>query len=272
LNPWNKANRVTKDEDTGEVKKFNIPKLDRKSNFFIVATGMVLFAGSSLQQAGLKYTTAGNAGFITTLNVIFVPIILVIFMREKIHWIAWVGAGIAISGSLLLSTGGALRFAPGDSWEMAGAVMWAVDVILVSQAVKHMEVLTFLSRPLFRSSCLEPPGELVFASTPGRSGWGMVDDSLHRNIIDGNRLYPTSPGTEICPAYRCDDFTQHGGSVCCISRVYFSGRDDDSGAAGWVRDDPDGSDHYPIERGQIEDTCSPNGWMKNMVISRYVHD
>jgi drug/metabolite transporter (DMT)-like permease len=143
LNPWNKANRGIKEEVNGEDKKFNLPKLDRKSNFFIVATGAVLFAGSSLQQAGLKYTTAGNAGFITTLYVIFVPIILVIFMREKIHWIAWMGAGIAIAGSLLLSTGGTLRLAPGDSWEMAGAVMWAFDVILVSRAVKHMEVLTF---------------------------------------------------------------------------------------------------------------------------------
>jgi drug/metabolite transporter (DMT)-like permease len=143
FNPWNKGNRSAKGDTPGEVSRNTTPVLDRKSIFFIVATGLVLFAGSSLQQAGLKYTTAGNAGFITTLYVIFVPIILVIFMREKIHWVAWLGAGIAIAGSLLLSTGGTLRLAPGDSWVMAGAVMWALDVIIVSRAVKHMEVLTF---------------------------------------------------------------------------------------------------------------------------------
>jgi drug/metabolite transporter (DMT)-like permease len=143
LNPWNKRRRAASISIQGDVKRDATPVLDRKSIFFIISTGMVLFAGSSLQQAGLKYTTAGNAGFITTLYVIFVPIILVIFLREKIRWIAWVGAGIAIAGSLLLSTGGTLRLAPGDSWEMAGAVMWALDVILVSRAVKHMEVLTF---------------------------------------------------------------------------------------------------------------------------------
>lgn len=117
--------------------------IDKKSLFYVLGAGFVLFAGSALQQAGLKYTTAGNAAFITTLYVVLVPIILVIFFREKIHWIAWVGAVIAIAGSLLLSTGGSLQLAPGDNLEMAAAVMWALDVILVSQAVQHMDILTF---------------------------------------------------------------------------------------------------------------------------------
>jgi drug/metabolite transporter (DMT)-like permease len=143
LNPWHKGKRPINRRYPGEGNKNLAPIMDRKSIFFVISAGLVLFAGSTLQQAGLKYTTAANAGFITTLYVIFVPIILVIFLREKIHWIAWVGALIAIAGSLLLSTGGTLRLAPGDSWEMAGAVMWALDVIIVSRAVKHMEVLTF---------------------------------------------------------------------------------------------------------------------------------
>jgi drug/metabolite transporter (DMT)-like permease len=143
LNPWNKGNRSTNGRSTADEKRGLKAVLDRKSIFFIVSTGFVLFAGANLQQAGLKYTTAGNAGFITTLYVIFVPIILVICFREKIGWIAWLGAGIAIAGSLLLSTGGTLRLSPGDSWEMAGALMWALDVILVSRAVRCMEVLTF---------------------------------------------------------------------------------------------------------------------------------
>jgi drug/metabolite transporter (DMT)-like permease len=143
LNPWNKGNRSKNGDNPGNENGNTTPILDRKSLFFIACAGLVLFAGSSLQQAGLRYTTAANAGFITTLYVIFVPIILVIFFREKVQWIAWVGAGIAIAGSLLLSTGGTLHLAPGDSWEMAGAVMWALDVIVVSRAVKHVEILTF---------------------------------------------------------------------------------------------------------------------------------
>ena len=36
--------------------------------------GMAIFAGASLQQVGLVYTTAGKAGFITGLYVVIVPI------------------------------------------------------------------------------------------------------------------------------------------------------------------------------------------------------
>ncbi len=143
LNPWTKASRIKNGKNPADEKRGMTTVMERISIIFIFSAGLVLIAGASLQQAGLKYTTAGNAGFITTMNVIFVPIILVIFMREKIGWIAWLGAGIAIAGSLLLSTGGTLRLALGDSWEMAGAVMWALDVILVSRAVQHMDVLTY---------------------------------------------------------------------------------------------------------------------------------
>ena len=143
LNPWNKANRLPAGQAPGAANKPRIPVFDRKSNFFMLAAGVVLFAGSSFQQAGLEYTTAGNAGFITTLYVVLVPVILVIFFKDKIHWVAWLSAGIAICGSLLLSTGGTLRLASGDSLEMAGALMWALDVIVVSRAVKHMDIMTF---------------------------------------------------------------------------------------------------------------------------------
>jgi drug/metabolite transporter (DMT)-like permease len=144
FNPWHHDNRTNFTERNQCLNECNpSPVLDKKSLMYILLAGTVLFAGAGLQQLGLKYTTAGNAGFITTLYVVLVPIILVIFMREKIHWVAWLCAGIAVIGSLLLSTGGTLRLAPGDNLEMAGAVMWALDVILVSRAVKIMPVLTF---------------------------------------------------------------------------------------------------------------------------------
>src|SRR5512133_3386934 len=44
--------------------------------------GFVLFAGSALQQLGVVYTTAGNAGFITSLYVVLVPLVLFMIWRE----------------------------------------------------------------------------------------------------------------------------------------------------------------------------------------------
>lgn len=46
-------------------------------------SGLFLFAGSSFQQVGMVYTTAGNGGFITSLYVILVPV-LGLFWHHKV--------------------------------------------------------------------------------------------------------------------------------------------------------------------------------------------
>ena len=143
MNPLNKANRPQIGMNIGARKAYLFPVSDWKSLFFIILAGGLLFGAAGLQQAGLETTTAGNAGFITTLYIVLVPIILMLFWREKIHWVSWLGAGIAISGSLLLSTRGTLHLASGDALVMGGALLWALHLILVSRAAKHMDVLTF---------------------------------------------------------------------------------------------------------------------------------
>jgi len=143
MNPLSRSHQSSARMNLATEKTMLPPTLDRKSWMFILLGGAFLFGGSGFQQAGLETTTAGNAGFITTLYVVLVPVILVLFWREKIHWISWLGAGIAIIGSLLLSTGGSLHLASGDALVMAGALLWAFHVIIVSRAVKHMDVLTF---------------------------------------------------------------------------------------------------------------------------------
>src|SRR4030042_3118556 len=143
LNQMRQAAQLVKPDDSGPHKAVPKGKVDRKALVFILLGGGLLFGAAGLQQAGLESTTAGNAGFITTLYVVFVPVILVIFWREKIHWLSWFSAGVAIVGCLLLSTGGKLRLAPGDALEMAAALLWALQMILVSRVVRHMDVVTF---------------------------------------------------------------------------------------------------------------------------------
>jgi drug/metabolite transporter (DMT)-like permease len=110
---------------------------------YVPLAGMLLFAAAGLQQAGLETTTAGNAGFITSLYVVIVPLLLAIFWRQRVRWTGWMAAGVAVVGSLLLSTGGEFHLAPGDALELAGAVLWALHVILVGQAMRRLEVLPF---------------------------------------------------------------------------------------------------------------------------------
>ena len=45
--------------------------------------GAILFAAAAFQQAGIQNTTAGNAGFITSLSVVITPFVLLVGWRER---------------------------------------------------------------------------------------------------------------------------------------------------------------------------------------------
>lgn len=102
--------------------------------------GLILFAGASLQQAGMVYTTAGNAGFITSLYVILVPLISIL-IGQKIAYQIWIGAVLAIVGLYLLSVHGTLSLKIGDALVLASAVFWAIHVLVISYFAPKYDVL-----------------------------------------------------------------------------------------------------------------------------------
>ena len=95
-----------------------------------ILLGLVLFAGASLQQAGIVYTTAGNAGFITGFYVIFVPIIG-LFIGQRPGWGVWAGALLALAGMYFLSGGNGTALSYGDLLVFLCSIVWAGHVLLV---------------------------------------------------------------------------------------------------------------------------------------------
>jgi len=102
--------------------------------------GVVLFAGASLQQIGLVYTTAGKAGFITGLYVIFVPI-FGFFWGLRLGVGGWLGVSLAVSGLYLLSVTESFALAPGDLWVLLGAIFWAVHVLILSRLSPRLDTI-----------------------------------------------------------------------------------------------------------------------------------
>ena len=96
--------------------------------------GVVLFIGASLQQAGMVYTSAGKAGFITGFYVILVPIIG-LFIGQHINRILWMGAFIALAGLYLLTVDGPFTLQYGDFLILLSAFFWAVHVQLINKLV-----------------------------------------------------------------------------------------------------------------------------------------
>lgn len=99
--------------------------------------GLILFIGASSQQFGVKYTSAGKAGFITGMYVIFTPI-FGIFIGHRTNKLTWIGATLATLGLYLLSVREDFTIARGDLILLASAVMWTLHVL----AVAHLSLRT----------------------------------------------------------------------------------------------------------------------------------
>lgn len=109
-----------------------------------IIAGCILFIAASLQQAGLMYTTAGKAGFITSLYIVLVPI-YGIFLKQKTHYTTWIGAVIAVIGLYLLSINEAFTIEYGDRLEIIGAFFWAAHIQVIGKFVKKVDAIKLSS-------------------------------------------------------------------------------------------------------------------------------
>lgn len=128
--------------------KTPIPRTQYKWMFL---AGLLLFTAAAFQQVGIVHTTAGNAGFITSLYVVLVPLVLLVGWREKPHWISIIALATAVIGAYLLSMGGrpslglSEGFTPrkGDALELIGAFFWAMHVVLLGKYASKFEPISF---------------------------------------------------------------------------------------------------------------------------------
>lgn len=118
----------------------NIKATVKKTILPGVVVGSILYAGATLQQVGLIYTTVGKASFITGLYMVIVPIIG-IFLGHKIGKNAWIGVGFAIMGLYLLCINENFTISYGDFLEVIGAVFWAVHILSIDYFSDKIEPL-----------------------------------------------------------------------------------------------------------------------------------
>lgn len=175
------------------ISKSNLPG--------VILAGAFLTMASNLQQLGLVYTTAGNAGFITGLYVIFVPFFLWVFWHENVRWTTFLAAGIAVVGMLFVNTGGAFHFAGGDLYELGGAIFWALHLIVIGIMVRKMNVLAFSIGQFAICGIVNLLLGLFFEpfhiSNIWQSGWAL----LYAGIVSGGVGYTLQAlGQKFSPA------------------------------------------------------------------------
>lgn len=95
-----------------------------------ICCGLALAAGSSLQQIGLVYTTAGKAGFITALYIVIVPV-MGILLGKRVRLKVWIGVVLAATGMYFLCITEGFSIAKGDFFVFLCAAAFSVHILVI---------------------------------------------------------------------------------------------------------------------------------------------
>lgn len=147
-----------------------------------VPCGVLLFLGTSLQQAGLQTVSAGKAGFLTALYIVLVPL-LGLFLKQKVRARVWVSAVLGAAGLYLLCVGedGAGGMQTGDWLLIAGALMFAMHIQYVDHVAAGAESLVLSCAQYFTVAALSAVAMLLTE----KPTWAAISDCMPMILYGG---------------------------------------------------------------------------------------
>lgn len=152
----------------------------RKSLLAGLPCGLALFAGTSLQQLGLKTVSAGKAGFLSAMYIVLVPV-LGLFIGQKVKARVWISAALGAVGLYLLCTGGVDgSVSAGDLLVLGCSLMFAVQIQLINHFSDTDSIVLSISQYL--TVAVLSAVVMLFAETPT---WTGVVDCLPLILYGG---------------------------------------------------------------------------------------
>ena len=126
-----------------------------------ICCGIALCGASLLQQMGIQHTTVGKAGFITTLYIIIVPLVELLF-GKKIAKKIWVGAVMAVIGLYLLCINENFSIGKGDFLVLICAVLFAVHILVIDHFAPKADGVCLSAVQFFISGTVSAIGAILF--------------------------------------------------------------------------------------------------------------
>jgi len=161
------------------ISLYGILRLNLKALRIYLKPGFILsilfLLGIILQGLGMSYTSASNAAFITSLNVVFVYLIEIYHGRSSLDSNTISAICLAILGVYLLSSTDTIIFNLGDIIILIAAFIWAIQIVYVGISSRRFTPSNLLFLEITLSSIesipialLQPPPNphLILASLP----------------------------------------------------------------------------------------------------------
>ena len=103
-------------------------------------SGLIIFIAFTINQYCMIYAQAGKAGFITSLYILFVPIIAV-FMKQKLMPNVKLSIVVAIIGLYLLCVKGTAQYEIWDLFLLVSAFFFALHIMTVNQFANNTHII-----------------------------------------------------------------------------------------------------------------------------------
>lgn len=137
---------------------------NRKGYQLAILGGVILALAMITQQVGIVGTTTGKAGFITTLYIMFVPLIGLMF-NQRYPLKTWLALGMGLIGFFFLSTNGTLERINGyDALILLTAFFYGAQIYLIDQIKSSIDSLMFSFVQFFVATLLSVVPTLLFES------------------------------------------------------------------------------------------------------------
>ncbi len=139
-----------------------VTRIDKGTAAAGLLLGVFLYGAYSFQTFGLQRTTAGNAGFITGLFVVFVPILSTVILRKRPGMRSILSVAVATIGLGLLSLQPGLKVNTGDLLVLACAFTYSLHIIYMDRFVERYDLLLLTFLQMGVVAVLQTGSALVF--------------------------------------------------------------------------------------------------------------
>lgn len=132
-----------------------IQKLSAKQWLKLVAIAVI---GGSIPFAlfftGLAHTTAINAGLIRNTLFLWVALLAIPLLKERLAYWQWIGIGAVAAANLFIGGFTGFKYNSGEMMILASTVLWAVEYVIAKNALKDISSLTVSAARMVLGSVL----------------------------------------------------------------------------------------------------------------------
>lgn len=150
--------------------------------------GVLIAIASNLQQIGLVETSAGKAGFITTLYVVLVPV-FAIFIGKRAPMRVWIAVAIATVGMYFLCVSEEFTIAASDFLIFLCAIVFTGHILVVDHYVETADAIKMSCVQFITAGILSGIGMLLFEEFDWQGIMSCIGPLLYVGVLSSGVAY-----------------------------------------------------------------------------------